>query len=411
MKIVIIGAGPAGVTVAETLCRSGFEAEITLLSAEPYPPYSPPAITEYFLTGKEIHLWRGRDYPAGFKINYRSGSVVKAVRPAEKSITLADGSTMAYDRLVLASGSRLFAPLEGQNKPGIYNLKSLSAAEEILRLIRGGEARSAIIIGAGFIGVEIGLTLADMGLRVTQLVRSRVLRSVLDEELSLLIEGIMERRGVNILRGAEHDAVELVGEPRVNSVKTQNGDVLKADLIIAATGMSPNIGYLQGSGITIDTGVMVDERMRTNVPDISAVGDMVIVTNRVSGERYVHGNFPNAFAQAQIAAYDLLGWDVRYDGADTMNSLKHLGIPLIAAGRQGGEEICYRKGDVIRKIYLRNSRVSGFRLAGDIRGAGVYRTLMNRRTDVTPFVDRLLDGGFGMGYMEDVAASPARWQA
>jgi nitrite reductase (NADH) large subunit len=409
MKIVIIGAGPAGITVAETLCRYSFKAEITLLSAEPYPPYSPPGLAEYFLTGREIHLWRGREYPAGLPIDYRPGTAVTEVNPDEKSVSLADGSTLSYDRLVLASGSRLFAPLEDRDKPGVYDLKSLSSSQEMLGRIRGGQAKSALIIGAGFIGVEIGLILADMGLQVTQIVRSRVLRSVFDEEFSLMIEGIMERRGVHILRGAEHDALGLVGEKRAKGIKTQSGDILEADLIIAAVGMTPNVEYLKGSGIAIDAGVIVDDRLHTNIPAISAVGDIASVSNRVTGKRYVHGNFPNAVAQAQIAAYDLMGWDVRYEGANTMNSLKHLGIPLIAAGRMGDQEIRLRNGDILRKIYLQNNRIIGFRLAGDIHSAGLYRTLMNLKTDVTPYRDRLLDHGFGMGYLEAVAASPARW--
>jgi NAD(P)H-nitrite reductase large subunit len=105
-----------------------------------------------------------------------------------------------------------------------------------------------------------------------------------------------------------------------------------------------------------------------------------------------------------------MGWDVNYAGADTMNSLKHLGIPMIVAGKMDGEEIRVQKNDFIRKIYLDNNRIIGFRLAGDIRCAGIYRILMNRRTDVSPFLDRLLDQGFGMGYLEEVSLSPAQWQ-
>jgi NAD(P)H-nitrite reductase large subunit len=302
MKVVIIGAGPAGVTVAETLCHNNFKAEIEMLSGEAYPPYSPPALSEYLLTGQDFHLWRGREYPGQLDINYRPGVAVTAVLPDQKAIRLNDGVTISYDRLVLASGSRLFAPVEGENQKGVYNLKSLSSVEELLRRIRTGDAKTAIVIGAGFIGAEIGLTLAEMGLKVIQLVRSRILRTVLDDELSLLIERIMEDHGVKILRGADSDVVGFVGDPRVNGVETRRGDIIQADLIVAATGMRPNIEYLQGSGVVIDAGVVVDERMRTNLPGISAAGDVVTVPNVVTGERYVHGNYFNAIAQAQIVA-------------------------------------------------------------------------------------------------------------
>ena len=410
MKIVIIGGGPAGITVAETLCRYNFKAEIDVFSAEPYPPYSPPALSEYLLTGRDYHLWRGSEYPGKLGIVYRPGTVVAAVMPNKKAVQLADGTQISYDHLVLASGSRLFAPVEGENQKGFYNLKSLSSVEEMLHHIRTGDAKTAIVIGAGFIGAEIGLTLAEMGLQVTQLVRSRILRTILDDELSLLIERIMEDHGIKILRGADHDAIGFVGEPRVYGVKTQRGDIIKADLIVAATGMRPNIEYLQGSGIAIDTGVIVDERMRTNLPDISAAGDVVTVPDLVTGKHYVHGNFSNALAQAQIVACDIMGWDVSYAGAENMNSLKHLGIPMIVAGNMDGEEIRVQNKDAIRKLYLHNNHIIGFRLVGDIRCAGIFRSLMNRKYDVTPFRDNLLDRSFGIGYLEEIAASPALWQ-
>jgi NAD(P)H-nitrite reductase large subunit len=136
----------------------------------------------------------------------------------------------------------------------------------------------------------------------------------------------------------------------------------------------------------------------------------VEVPNRVTGKRDVHGNFPNAVAQGLVAAYNIMGWDVTYEGADTMNSLKHLGVPIIVAGSMGGEEIRVQQGDNIRKIYLQNNRITGFRLMGDISSAGIYRTLMNRKTNVGHFLDRLLEPGFGMGYIEAMSASPAYWQ-
>jgi NAD(P)H-nitrite reductase large subunit len=136
----------------------------------------------------------------------------------------------------------------------------------------------------------------------------------------------------------------------------------------------------------------------------------VEVPNRVTGKRDVHGNFPNAVAQGLVVAYNIMGWDVAYEGADTMNSMKHLGVPIIVAGGMGGEEIRVQQGDSIRKIYLQNNRITGFRLVGDISSAGIYRTLMNRKTDVGHFLDRLLEPGFGMGYIEAMSASPAYWQ-
>jgi len=403
MKVVIIGAGPAGVTVAETLRQHNSSADIVMISGEPFPPYSPPAMLEYFTTGKEVHFWKGKDFPQTLKIDYRPGTKVESVLPEQRAIRLAGGELLSYDRLVIASGARLYAPLKGEYKPGIYNFKSLSAAEELMHKVREKRARSAIVVGAGFIGVEIGLLLADMGIQVTQLVRSRVMRAILDDETSRIVSQMMEKRGIRVLQGVDSDAVAFVGEPRVEAVQVKSGNVLRDDLIIAATGLKPNIDYLRGSGVKTNWGVPVDDHMCTNFSDIYAAGDVSETPNRITGQRAVHGNFPNAVAQGRVVAYNLLGWVVSYEGADSMNSLKHLGLPLIAVGQVEGEELRVKQGDNLRKLYLRDNRIIGFRLVGDVSAAGIYRTLMNTRVDVSSFKHRLLEPGFGMGYVEGLA--------
>ena len=403
MKIVIAGAGPAGATVAETLRDRGDGADIVMISREPYPPYSPPAMLEYFSTGYEVHFWKGRDFTERLGLAYRSGTEVEAVNTSEKSVRLSNGETHLYDRLVLATGGRLYAPLEGETKPGVYNFKSLSAAEDLFQRVRDGTARSALIVGAGFVGVEIGLVLADMGLEVTQLVRSRVMRTMLDPETAEIVRGLMEQRGVKVLRGDDADAVAFAGEPRATAVRTRSGKELEADLLVAATGIRPNIDFLSGSGIETDWGVLVDDHLRASVPDVYAAGDVAQTATRLTGERQVLPNYPNAEAQGRVVAYNLLGLDAVYEGADAMNSLKHLGVPLIAAGQMEGEELRVKRGDNLRKIFVKDGCIAGFRLYGDISSAGILRSLMNRRADVSTFKTRLLEPGFGLGYLQGLA--------
>jgi NAD(P)H-nitrite reductase large subunit len=406
MRIVIIGAGPAGVSVAETLRQYDRSSEVVMLTDEPHPPYSPPAMVEYFRSGRQVHLWRGQDFPERMDLDYRPATRVAAVMPEERAIRLADGTTLTYDRLVIATGGRLYAPVVGSDKPGIFNFKSLSAAEELLRLVKEGRARSALIVGAGFIGVEIGLLLADLGVQVTQLVRSRAMRSMLDVETSEIVLEMLQGRGVQVRRGDDADAVAFLGEPRAQAVKMRSGSELGADLLVAATGLRPNIECLSGSGIEIGWGVRVDDRLRTNYPDVYAAGDVAETFDRITGERYVHAIFPNAVAQGQTVGYNLLGWDIAYEGADNMNSLKHLGLPVMAVGLMEGEELRVRHNGCLRKIFLQEDRIVGFRLAGDISSAGIYLSLLSRAVNVSGFKARLLEPGFGMGYVEQIAALP-----
>jgi nitrite reductase (NADH) large subunit len=405
MKLLIIGAGPAGVSAAETLRQYDAQTSIVMLSSEPYPPYAPPAMIEYFHTGRKAHFWKGEDFPERMALDYRPRTEVVAMLPEEHAVRLADGETISYDKAVIATGSRLYAPIEGTELPGIYNFKSLSAAEALVQKVRKGEAKTALIVGAGFIGVEIALLLRNLGLEVTQIeMEDRVMPRMLDAETSGIVIDVMRERGIDLQLNTKAKAFS--GKIQAEAVELESGKMLTVDLLVAATGVKPNIEFLEGSGITTGWGVTVDERLRTNFPDVYAAGDVAETFDRLSGEQYVHANFPNAMEQGNVVAHNLLGENLPYDGAESMNSLKHLGLPLIAAGFMKGEELRVKRGKVLRKLYLQDDCIVGYRLAGDLSAAGIFRTLMNKRVNVSGFKDRLLKPGFGMGVVEELALSP-----
>lgn len=406
MRIVIVGAGPAGLTVAETLRQYDQRMDITLVSAEPSPPYAPPAMADHFLTGREQTLfWKGRDVCERLGLDFRPGTAVSGIRPQDKRVLLDNGSSLTYDRLVIASGSRLYAPIDGRDLPGIANFKSLRAASTLVERARHGEARSAIIVGAGFIGVEVALLLRELGLSVTIIeAQDRVMPRILDRETAEIVENEITRRGVGLRLGTP--AAAFAGSATVERLELESGETLRADIYVAATGVKPNLECLAGSGIDSKWGVLVDDHLRTNLPEVYAAGDVAETCDRMTGERYVHAIFPNAVEQGQIVAQNLLGANVRYAGSETMNSLKHVGLPVIAVGAQrGAEELRWCHGQVLRKLLLTDGRIVGFRLTGDIRAAGLYRSLMLRRADVTPFRRTLAEPGFGTGQL--VLSPPA----
>jgi nitrite reductase (NADH) large subunit len=405
MKLLIIGAGPAGVSVTETLRQYDAQTSITMLSSEPYPPYAPPAMIEYFQTGQKAHFWKGEDFPERLALDYRPKTEVVAMLPEDHTVRLADGEMISYDKAVIATGSRLYAPVEGAELPGIYNFKSLSAAEALVQKVREGEAKTALIVGAGFIGVEIALLLSELGLEVTQIeMEDRVMPRMLDVETSGIVVDVMHERGIDVQLNTK--ATMFSGKVQAEAVELESGKSLAADLLVAATGVKPNIEFLEGSGVKTGWGVTVDELLCTNLPDIYAAGDVAETFDRLSGEQYVHAIFPNAVEQGKVVAHNLLGENLPYEGAESMNSLKHLGLPLIAAGLMVGEELRVKRGKALRKVYLQDDRIVGYRLAGDLSSAGIFRTLMNKRVNVNGFKSRLLKPGFGMGVIEGLALSP-----
>jgi NAD(P)H-nitrite reductase large subunit len=406
MKIVILGAGPAGVSAAETIRAYNREAEIVMLSAEPYLPYSPPAMADHFIHGSNAHLWRGEDWPRQTDVHYRKGVEVTRIEPDARLLQLKNGETVEYDRLIIATGSRLYAPVEGSEMAGVHNFKSLSAAEAIVGQVKKGKAKTAVIVGAGFIGMEIALLLRELGVAVRQIeMLDQVMATMLDKDTAAIALDLMLARGVDVQINTKAEA--FIGKRKAKAVKLESGKELEGDILIAATGVKPNLGFLQNSGIDHKWGICVDDHLRTNIPDIYAAGDVVEVPDRLTGETYVHAIFPNAVEQGRVVGLNILGYDVRYEGGERMNSLKHLGLPIMAVGLKEGDEILQEKRNgSLRTIYLKDNRLMGFQIAGDNRAAGILRTLMLQQSDVRPIKHHLLDPNFGQGIMVWQAIAP-----
>lgn len=406
MKLIIIGAGPAGVSVVESFRAHDTQSEILMLSAEPYPPYSPPAMADHFMHGSNAHFWRDHDWSEKMRVDFRSEVEVTAIAPDDRLVRLADGEDIAYERLVIATGSRLYAPIDGVDRPGVYNFKSLTAAQSLIDRVKRGEATNALIIGAGFIGMEIALLLRTLGIAVTQVeMTNQVMPAMLDKQTAELALEFMQKREIDVRLNTK--AVAVIGDNLAEGVSLESGETMYADILVAATGVRPNLEFLEGSGITHEWGITVNEYLRTDQQDIFAAGDVVEVPDLLTGETYVHAIFPNAVEQGNIVGLNLLDYDIRYEGAHRMNSLKHLDLPIMAAGLKTGDEVLQsRKNGSLRRIYLKENQVVGFQLVGDVQAAGVLRALMNSRQNISSLKNRLMDPTFGQGMIAWEAMTP-----
>ncbi len=408
MKVVVIGTGPAGITAAQTVRSLDPDGSVVALCAEPYPPYSPPAMADHFLTGRTTTLyWKGPDVVARLGIDERRDVVVTGVDTEGRAVVLDGGEHVGYDRLIVASGSRLYAPIPGAELPGVYDFKSLRRATELIGHVRSGEATSALIVGAGLIGIELSLLLSELGVATTVVEREGwAMPRLLDEVTAEVVEQAVAAKGVTLRKGTEAAAFEGAGS--VSGVRLRSGDLLTADLYIAATGVKPHTELLAGSTITAGWGIHVDDGLRTSVSGVYAAGDVAEVADWLTGERYVHAIFPNAVAQGRIAGTNALGGETLYEGAEAMNSLKHLGVPVIAMGTTQDPDQVLRSldGSGLRSVYLRDGRIIGAQLAGDTHAAGLYHSLMLRRRNVEGFGEHLVDPSFTLATVVWEATRP-----
>ena len=357
MKHVIIGNGPAGVIAAEALRRLDPDCEIALIGSEAAPPYSRMAIP-YFLMGSipeaGAYLRKGNEHFARNGIRQVAGRVVR-VAAASNEVELENGERLRYDRLLIASGSLpLRPPVVGMDLPGVHTCWTLADAREIVAKAKPGTR--VLQLGAGFIGCIIMEALAARGVKLTVVeMGDRMVPRMMTERAGAMIRRWVEKKGVAVHVNTRVDAIEagtgkgllgkvvgLVtgdgGTSAAMRVKLSSGQTLEADLVMCAAGVTPNVGFLAGSGVKIGRGIRVDAGMQTSVPGVYAAGDVTEAAGFHSGDPQLNAIQPNAADQARVAAANMAGRQAVTQGSLAINVLDTLGLISTSFGQWWGEE-------------------------------------------------------------------------
>ena len=314
--IVIVGGGLAGARVATAFRGAGGAGPVTILSADTRPPYNRPPLSKGFLRGEieaDATYVESEAAYAEIDVDLRLGSEVTSVDPRGRTVVLAGGEEVAYDRLVLASGSlprALGTP--GETLAGVHTYRTLDDAAAVREASES--ASSALVIGGGFIGMETTASLRRRGLAVTQIdLADSLYASLQAPELSRSLERLYRERGVHVILG---DVVaEFHGSGgRLSGAVTRAGEQIEAEIAIVGVGVQPSTGYLEGSGVDLERGtVLVDERFASNVPGIWAVGDIANFHDPVFGHRRLIQHWTNANHQGQRLGRLLAGENTPYD--------------------------------------------------------------------------------------------------
>ena len=396
MNHIIIGAGPAGVIAAETLRKLDSVSNITVIGDESEVPYSRMALP-YLLADKVgedgTHLRHGADHYAAHGIKIRQGRVT-AVDTDAKSVTMDGGDSLSYDKLLIATGSHtLRPPIAGMDLPGIENCWTLADARRIAE--RATPGAKVVLMGAGFIGCIVLEALAARNVELTVIeMADRMLARMMDDAGGEMIIRWCEQKGVRVLTGTRVESIDSAeGSLRIN---VDSGDPIAADLVVCATGVTPNIGFLDGSGIDTDLGIVVDDRLQSNVADVYAAGDVAQGPDFSTGQSEIHAIQPTASEHARIAAANMAGRPTRFGGSLSMNVLNTLGLITSSFGLWAGVENGERATvlDKKRFRYLRlefdGDVLVGALAIGLTQHVGVLRGLIQTRVKLGHWKQELL---------------------
>ena len=397
MHHVILGAGPAGVIAAETLRKHAPADTITMVGDESEPPYSRMAIP-YLLMGnvgeRGTYLRKGLTHFDDLKIKMVHARA-SALDSAAKTVTLDNGSTLSFDRLLIATGSHpIRPPIPGMDLPGIHPCWTMDDARAIQKLATKG-AR-VLQMGAGFIGCIIMEALAARGVKLSVVeMGDRMVPRMMGPTAGGMIKDWCAAKGVQVFTGTRVEAIEKGTGDAALKVKLSNGQSMDVDLVISATGVRPAIGFLEKSGVKCLLGVLTDEHLQTNVPGIYAAGDCAEAFDKVSNKTIVSAIQPNAAEQARVAALNMLGRRTALKGVTQINVLDTLGMVSTSFGEwqgvPGGEhvELTDSAGGRHLSLQFKDDVLVGCNSVGWTDHVGVMRGLVEGQIHLGAWKDTL----------------------
>lgn len=408
MHYLILGNCAAGIKGIEGIRTLDKKGTITVVSLEPEPAYTRCLITNYLLgTHSERDLiLREVDFYQKNGVRLILGKKAVRVFPGEKKVELEDGEKILYDKLLISTGSSpKKLKIKGEEKEGVFGFRTLEDARRILE--RSKKSKKALIFGGGLIGLKAGYALKKRGLEVEVIVKSpRILSQVVDEKAAEVISRWLQEFGIKIRTGV--GPTEIVGKEDMEGAILENGEKIKAELGIVGKGVAPNLSFLKASGINTHWGVIVDERLRTNIPGVFAAGDVAEAKDLVRGEYTINALWMVAQEEGRIAGINMAGGEKIYPGSIGANAAEFFGLPFISMGRVREKEgvrvreIFDPRKFIYKRLVFKEDKLIGAVFVGEVKRAGMYMGLIRNKISLKGREEDLLEGWMDYGQLREL---------
>lgn len=407
MRYVIIGNCIAAVGTIEGIRKYDQDGNITVISKENYLAYARPVISEWLSDHQpESKMpYRDEEFYKSHNVEVKLGVSATKIDTGINVVSASDGSEIKYDKLLISTGGKPFVPpMGGRDLEGVFTFMTWDDAKALKKAAKN--AKKVVVIGGGLIGTKSAEALFEMGKEVTIVeLAPQILGRILDVDGAKIFRNHLEGKGIKVISG--NTVEEIVGaDGKVRDVILRTGEVMETDLVVIAIGVVPATDIIEGTDIESNRGIIVDERMMTNVENIYAAGDVAEAYDIVAGEKRVIAVLPLAHRQGFVAGANMAGADdVKYTGGFPLNSLQLIGLPLISMGiveppEADDYEIITRtregETNFYKKVVLKNNRVVGIVFVDGIDRAGIFSGLIRSKMDVSDFKDKLLDDNFGL---------------
>lgn len=386
MNYVIIGNSAAAVGTIAGIREIDSTGKITVISDEKYRTYSRPLIS-YWLQGKvsdENIYYRGPDYYEKNGVETILGKRVSKIDAANKTVILDDGTSVSYDKLMNATGSKPFVPpMNGLDKARYHTFMSYDSVKAIRSEIKDG--MKVLIIGAGLIGLKAAEALHEYNAEITVIdMADRILPSILDACAGVKMQKHIESKGVRFILGTSAD------ELTEHSARLKNGMTVDFDMLIVAVGVRPNTELVADAGGKVERGIITDLTQKTTLDDVYAAGDCTVSHDKSTDTDKILALLPNAYLQGEVAGRNMAGCESYYVNAIPMNAIGFFGLHIITAGNSMGTaangetltEYIDETENTYRKLVIRDNKLVGYTLMGDVKRAGIYTGIIKEGLDL-----------------------------